>query len=156
MKNSPSADDKCAEPDILEEGKAKIIVDKKNIFYNPVQEFNRDISIAVLSEYSKEFKNGSLLQQSDKQEKTQEGLRILEALAATGLRSIRYAKEVPGVSEIVANDFSIKAVEVIKKNVTYNDVENIVTANCDDATVIMYKNLNLKKISNTFYPNNKI
>lgn len=34
------------------------------------------------------------------------GLRILEALAASGLRSVRYACEVPGIQEIVTNDFS--------------------------------------------------
>ena len=32
------------------------------------------------------------------------GLRVLDALAATALRSVRYAKEVPGVRAVVAND----------------------------------------------------
>lgn len=36
----------------------------------------------------------------------EDGLRILEALAASGLRSIRYAKEVGGIREIIANDLS--------------------------------------------------
>lgn len=28
---------------VVREGKAEILVDKKNVFYNPVQEFNRDL-----------------------------------------------------------------------------------------------------------------
>lgn len=60
-------------------------------------------------------------------------VRILEALSATGLRSIRYAKEVPGVDEIVANDLMAQAVEMIERNVKLNDVEDIVTPNKADA-----------------------
>lgn len=60
-------------------------------------------------------------------------IRILEALSATGLRSIRYAKEVQGIDEIVANDFSSEAVKMIKRNSALNDVENIVKPNQADA-----------------------
>lgn len=60
-------------------------------------------------------------------------LRILEALSATGLRSIRYAKEVPHVTQVVANDISEKAVESIKKNVKFNQVEHIVESSHSDA-----------------------
>ena len=53
--------------------------------------------------------------------------RILEALSATGLRSIRYAKEIkcPGESrlEITANDLSKRAYESIKRNVELNGVD---------------------------------
>lgn len=117
---------------VLQEGKAKLILDKKNIFYNPVQEFNRDLSIAVLSQYSNE------------KDKKNSGLRILEALSATGLRSIRYAKEVPDASEIVANDIAEQAVESIKKNAKYNGVENIVKPSHEDATMVMYLNRKTK------------
>jgi tRNA (guanine26-N2/guanine27-N2)-dimethyltransferase len=40
------------------------------------------------------------------------GIRILEGLSATGLRAIRYAKEIEGLDKVVANDFSKSAVEV--------------------------------------------
>lgn len=66
--------------------------------------------------------------------KTSNKIRILEALSATGLRSIRYAKEViPAPDEIIANDLMSEAVEMIKKNVKLNGVENIVTPNKADA-----------------------
>lgn len=66
--------------------------------------------------------------------KDENGITILEALSATGLRSIRYAKEVSGVKEIVANDISKKAFEDIKINIQENNVEDIVTASLEDAT----------------------
>lgn len=66
--------------------------------------------------------------------KDENGITILEALSATGLRSIRYAKEIPGVKQIIANDLSKKAFEDIKTNIQDNKVEDIVTANLDDAT----------------------
>ena len=66
----------------------------------------------------------------------QDGITILEALSATGLRSIRYAKEVPGVKQIIANDISAKAVDSIKKNILDNNVEHLVTASHEDATYV--------------------
>ena len=60
-------------------------------------------------------------------------IKILEALSATGLRSIRYANEVAGVDEIIANDLSGEAVEMIKRNVKQNEVDHLVTPNHADA-----------------------
>lgn len=60
-------------------------------------------------------------------------VKILEALSATGLRSIRYAKEVEGVDEIIANDLMAEAVEMITRNVKNNGVEHLVTPNKADA-----------------------
>ena len=59
------------------------------------------------------------------------GITILEALAASGLRSIRYAKEVGGVQKIVANDMSISAVESIERNAKSNEVSHLVHPNDD-------------------------
>lgn len=65
--------------------------------------------------------------------KDEDGIVILEALSATGLRSIRYAKEIPGVKEIVANDLSYPAVQDIKNNIALNNVEHLVTSTHGDA-----------------------
>lgn len=52
------------------------------------------------------------------------GIVILEALSASGLRSIRYCKEIRGnVKYIIANDLSISAVESIKRNIEFNKVD---------------------------------
>lgn len=45
---------------------------------------------------------------------------VLEALSATGLRSIRYAREVPNVRQVIANDLSTTAVQAMKRNVALN------------------------------------
>ncbi|XP_011307972.1 probable tRNA (guanine(26)-N(2))-dimethyltransferase isoform X2 [Fopius arisanus] len=132
---------------IIKEGQAEILVLEKNVFYNPVQEFNRDLSVAVLSLYSKEKHE---IPNTPKEEtlidlpaetglKHENGITILEALSATGLRSIRYAKEVPYIRQIIANDISAKAVESIKKNIDHNKVEDLITPSHEDATMVMYQ-----------------
>lgn len=63
----------------------------------------------------------------------QGGLRVLEALAASGLRSIRFAKEVPGLRAVVANDFSARAVELMNRNVAFNGVGDLVAPRMADA-----------------------
>lgn len=60
-------------------------------------------------------------------------ITILEALAASGLRSIRYALEIDGVERILANDYSVQAVETMKENVERNKVGHVVTPNKGEA-----------------------
>ena len=49
---------------------------------------------------------------------------MLEALAATGLRSVRYAKEIDcHIDKITANDWDEEAADLIKKNFEYNDID---------------------------------
>nr|XP_022916362.1 probable tRNA (guanine(26)-N(2))-dimethyltransferase isoform X1 [Onthophagus taurus]XP_022916363.1 probable tRNA (guanine(26)-N(2))-dimethyltransferase isoform X1 [Onthophagus taurus]XP_022916364.1 probable tRNA (guanine(26)-N(2))-dimethyltransferase isoform X1 [Onthophagus taurus]XP_022916365.1 probable tRNA (guanine(26)-N(2))-dimethyltransferase isoform X1 [Onthophagus taurus]XP_022916366.1 probable tRNA (guanine(26)-N(2))-dimethyltransferase isoform X1 [Onthophagus taurus]XP_022916367.1 len=135
----------------ITEGKASVKTSGK-VFYNPVQEFNRDLSIAVLTAFVKNFKTGKekarknaeinvILNKSnhDVGVKNEDGIVILEALSATGLRSIRYAKEIGGIKEIIANDISQKAVESIKENILENNVADLVTASFNDATMLMYQ-----------------
>lgn len=150
-------------PNIITERNAQII-SGGNVFYNPVQEFNRDLSISVLNVYYqqlvKERVEKELKQQLRKQKQQQasenghqepvettpakatsyvagtqydDGLRILEALAATGLRSIRYAQEIAGVRQIVANDLSRQAVESINTNVRHNKVDHLIETSHADA-----------------------
>ncbi|XP_053978045.1 tRNA (guanine(26)-N(2))-dimethyltransferase [Hylaeus volcanicus] len=133
-------DEQCAKRPKLEnatsikEGETEIVVTNTNVFYNPVQEFNRDLSTAVLTVYAKARST-----EVSKKGIQRGNITVLEALSATGLRSIRYAKEVQGIKQIVANDISAKAVESIKKNVQYNEVENLVTPSHEDATLLMYQ-----------------
>lgn len=64
---------------------------------------------------------------------------ILEALSATGLRSIRYAKEIPNVRSILANDLEPDAVESIRRNVKFNQVpEGLIQPNLGDAMNVLY------------------
>lgn len=107
------------------------------MFYNPVQEFNRDLSICVLNTFfgilKEEEGQPEKRRRKDKEKEKPDKVRILEALAATGLRSIRYAKEVEGFDEIIANDLSDEAVQMMKRNITVNEVEDRVKSSYGDA-----------------------
>ncbi|GAB1600684.1 tRNA (guanine(26)-N(2))-dimethyltransferase-like [Argonauta hians] len=196
IKNKPASD-----VSTVREGKAEVYL-PKSVFYNPVQEFNRDLTVVVISEFTKNFINDplhlkhiaalnedsannlcnnnnevhnetALIKESlspanqapvscdddkcvDKKEpKTEEifeagkfypnGVRILEGLAASGLRSVRFGLEVPGVREIIANDFDENAVEYIKQNIIKNDVSHLMKANCGDASMFLYENREYKQ-----------
>uniref|UniRef100_A0A182QVX7 tRNA (guanine(26)-N(2))-dimethyltransferase n=1 Tax=Anopheles farauti TaxID=69004 RepID=A0A182QVX7_9DIPT len=136
----------------IREGSAEILV-ADHVFYNPVQEFNRDLSICVLTTFSKIYQREKDEERKKKQPsdvatnggtvlkagvRHESGLRILEALSATGLRSIRYAKEIPGVKEIIANDLSKSAVESIEQNVKHNQIEHLIKPSFNDAMTLMY------------------
>lgn len=86
------------------------------VFYNPVQEFNRDTSILVINEF-----NELLSEERTAKGKQHDGIRVFEALAATGLRSVRYMKEIPSISKLVGNDIDQAATDLMKKNFEFND-----------------------------------
>ena len=77
------------------------------VFYNPEMKLNRDISILLLKSIP------------DKD------LRVLDLLAGSGIRSIRFIKELPTskINELHINDQSAEAVELIKKNLKLNKVQ---------------------------------
>ena len=85
------------------------------VFYNPVQEFNRDTSILVINEF-----NEMLKEEREAKGKAHESFSVFEALAATGLRSVRYMKEIPSITKLVANDIDPTATELMKKNFEFN------------------------------------
>ena len=63
---------------------------------------------------------------------------ILDALSATGLRALRYAKEVPFATKIIANDLLPEATKAIDLNIQHNDLQGIVFSNVGDARAFMY------------------
>ena len=65
------------------------------------------------------------------------GIRVLDALAATALRSVRYAKEVPGCKEVVANDLEPDAAAMAAKVIADNGAGDTCTARCGDAIALM-------------------
>jgi tRNA (guanine26-N2/guanine27-N2)-dimethyltransferase len=100
----------------IKEGGATILIptlkgvdqqEAQSVFYNPVQEFNRDLSVLVLREYS---------------QLKLKPITILEPLAASGLRTIRFMKEVPLIEHAFANDLEQEAVNMMKENLKLNDL----------------------------------
>lgn len=82
--------------------KADTISKKMAVFYNPRMRLNRDICIALLN--------------------TQPPMRILDALAASGIRSIRILKETAH-TDVTANDVNPLATKLIAKNARKNKVK---------------------------------
>lgn len=74
----------------IKEGKAEICLKTEKVFYNPVQEFNRDLSIAVLSIFTNDFKVEKLaLAEKKAKNKTETSAEINEgSLADTTVGSL--------------------------------------------------------------------
>ena len=124
--------------EIREGGAVMLFPSTNEVFYNPVQVFNRDLSVAVLNTYSQvlQAEREELQQQKKQQQQQPQRIDVLEALSATGLRAIRYSKEVEGLTSIIANDLSASAVAAIRRNVQHNGLDPLtqVIPNEADAT----------------------
>lgn len=144
---------------------------ENSVFYNPVQVQNRDLSILMITLYAERRARRLFLQEKRKKDKLsvaeaeeaaskidwsayvrekqnedcKNGLRILDALAASGLRSIRYHKEIPGVREVIINDMEQAAVDLAKENLKFNRVpenehnDGPISIQRGDATALMYQ-----------------
>ena len=85
---------------IIRVKKAEKISKEMEVFYNPVMKLNRDITILLLQQFPP--------------------MHLCDPLAASGVRSIRLAKELKYKS-IAINDINKKAVKSIKNNKITNE-----------------------------------
>jgi tRNA (guanine26-N2/guanine27-N2)-dimethyltransferase len=145
----------------VSEGKATILFPKDHVFYNPVQQFNRDLSVAVIRTWGESPQTKKQLRQAAYQERHSqtpielkatnepgdtenpktEGRKvtILEALSASGLRAIRFALEISNAKTVYANDMSPDAVEAINRNIAHNNLPaGKMSVSCSDANALMY------------------
>lgn len=76
---------------------------KMPVFYNPEMKLNRDISVQIIKYYKPKT--------------------ILDLLAASGIRSIRFIKEAKA-KDITINDLNPKAIKNIKQNLKLNKIKN--------------------------------
>lgn len=100
----------------IDEGKAKVKVLKQPkvvskempVFYNPVMKLNRDISVLLLNAIDKKQ------------------MYIADILAASGIRSIRFIKELSKnkIKEISINDYSKDSIKLIINNLKINKIKN--------------------------------
>lgn len=109
---------------IISEGSARIALPEGQVFYNPVQVFNRDLSVMAINQFC-----------SMDTKRTRWSL--LEALSATGLRAVRYAGECQKLTNIVANDIDPEASKLIEFNIKENKCQDKVSVSCGDANLVM-------------------
>ena len=120
----------------IKEGKASINCSTE-VFYNPVQEFNRDLSLVILDTYLK-----NKLWEKGTKKPVETNFKLCEALSATGLRSIRYALELENkgpIKTFIANDLSMKAVELMNENIKSNGCDKLIVTTNEDACLLLYK-----------------
>ena len=103
----------------------RTISKKDKVFYNPKMEICRDISVAVVQSFLNNYKRERFL--------------VCDPLGGSGVRGIRYAKELinpAGTVEVVINDINPFAVELTEENVRINDLKNVKVFN-KDANVLL-------------------
>ena len=84
------------------------------------------------------MRNGGSSGDGHKSAAESSAFRVLDALSATGLRALRYAKEIPTVTTVTANDLSSSATTSIGLNVRHNQISDKVNPTTGDARVHMY------------------
>jgi tRNA (guanine26-N2/guanine27-N2)-dimethyltransferase len=103
---------------------------KAPVFYNPVMEFNRDLSVLAFKAY---------------QHMVGHEISICEPLTSQGIRGIRYAAEIGGVNRVLLSDISTKAVELAQHNVELNNLQDKITLKHSDANRTLSNNASPKK-----------
>ena len=96
------------------------------VFYNPVMEFNRDISVVALQAYMEGLAPRS-------------PIIAVEPLTATGVRAVRYSLEVDGLEAVHAGDIDGMAVALARTNVSLNGVEGRVKVHHADARELIFR-----------------
>jgi tRNA (guanine26-N2/guanine27-N2)-dimethyltransferase len=129
----------------VQEGKVKILVPKLSeygvipsdyapsrapVFYNPIMEFNRDLSVLALQTYQTIINHE---------------IRICEPLTSQGIRAIRYAKEINSVKNVLISDINKHAYDLAKHNIKLNSLEDIVDIKLKDANCVLSCNASPKK-----------
>lgn len=113
---------------LINEGQVKIrippfekVSSRAPVFYNPVMELNRDLSVLAFQQFKSEI---------------EKGLSICDAFGGSGIRGIRYAKEISGVEGVVINDVNPRAVALARDNSLKNGLNNITVCQ-KDANLIL-------------------
>jgi tRNA (guanine26-N2/guanine27-N2)-dimethyltransferase len=113
---------------VIDEGHVKIkvppfdkISSKAPVFYNPAMELNRDLSVAAITVF---------------QTNIDQELQICDAFGGTGIRGIRYAREIEGIKCVVINDMNPLAVQLARENISANELNNITVCR-EDANLLL-------------------
>jgi tRNA (guanine26-N2/guanine27-N2)-dimethyltransferase len=118
--------------ELLCEGRVKLLLPsrsilgeeaRKAVFYNPFMSFSRDLSICVLKAYANVT--------------GRRGLRVAEPLTASGVRGIRYAKEIDEVDEVILSDVNPVAVRIARINALLNQVHRKVVVKLSNANSLL-------------------
>jgi len=96
------------------------------VFYNPEGELSRDISVCAFQVFQNSFEGK---------------MDVCDALSGTGMKGLRYAREVKGIGKVTLNDRNPSAVRMIKKNIKNNKLSRRCIASSEDASLLMRKSV---------------
>jgi tRNA (guanine26-N2/guanine27-N2)-dimethyltransferase len=131
--------------EIIREGKVQVLVPKLEaygvtpsdyapskapVFYNPVMEFNRDLTVLAFQAYQRMLNRE---------------ISICEPLTSQGIRGIRFAAEMAGVKRVLISDINERAFKVAKHNVQLNGLEKMIAVRHRDANCVLSCNASPKK-----------
>ena len=131
--------------EIIKEGKVQVLVPKLEaygvvpsdyapskapVFYNPVMEFNRDLTVLAFQSY---------------QRMVNHEISICDPLTSQGIRGVRFAAEIGGVKKVLISDINERAFKLAKHNVQLNQLENLVSVKHKDANCVLSCNASPKK-----------
>ncbi len=123
--------------EIIHEGKVQVLVPKLSaygvvpsdyapskapVFYNPVMEFNRDLTVLAFKAYK---------------HMVDHEISICEPFTSQGIRGIRFAAEIDGVKKVLVSDINTSAYELAKHNIELNKLKNKVTLKHKDANAVL-------------------
>jgi tRNA (guanine26-N2/guanine27-N2)-dimethyltransferase len=121
----------------IQEGKVKVVVPKLEafkkqpsdyapskapVFYNPVMEMNRDVSVLAFQSY---------------QQLVGREVSICDPLTGSGIRGVRFAAEIHGVKRIVVSDINKRSFNLAQQNVHLNRLRDLVTVEDKDANCLL-------------------
>ena len=131
--------------EIIREGKVQVLVPKlaaygvipsdyapsrAPVFYNPVMEFNRDITVLAFQSY---------------QRMVNREISICDPLTSQGIRGLRFAAEIEGVKKVLIGDINVRAYKLAKHNVVLNGLEDKIDVKYKDANCVLSCNSSPKK-----------
>ncbi|MCW4006145.1 MAG: tRNA (guanine(10)-N(2))-dimethyltransferase [Candidatus Bathyarchaeota archaeon] len=123
--------------EIVAEGKVRILAPKLEaygvcpsdyapsrapVFYNPVMEFNRDVTLLAFQVY---------------QRMVDREISVCDPLTGTGIRGIRYAAEMQGIKNVVVGDINPRSAKLAEYNVALNGLEEVVSVENKDANRLL-------------------
>jgi tRNA (guanine26-N2/guanine27-N2)-dimethyltransferase len=131
--------------EIIREGKVQVLVprleaygvvpsdyapSKAPVFYNPVMEFNRDLTVLAFQAY---------------QRMVNREISICDPLTSQGIRGVRFAAEISGVEKVLEGDINERAFRLAKHNVKLNGLEDVVSVEHKDANCLLSCHASPKK-----------
>ncbi len=121
----------------ISEGKVKVLVPKLEafkkqpcdyapskapVFYNPVMELNRDVSVLAFQAY---------------QRLCDREISICDPLTGSGIRGVRFAAEIHGIKKVVISDINERSFKLALRNVHLNKLEDRITVQHKDANCLL-------------------